>query len=241
MSVEMTTESKPTAERTAPPAVVLQRFVRGHNHVTLYNADCRDILPEIVADYIITDPPYGISYDASHKKYQNGKHHGSAEWDKEPYDPTPILEMSLPSIIWGGNCFASKLPDNPGWLCWVKINRNGTKIRQAEMELAWSNCVTRSQSYRYSWIGAGMEGETNRVNGGTCHPTQKPVPLMAWCMETIGVPKDATVLDPYIGSGTTAIACLRTGRNCIGIERDAEHFKTACARLEAECNQGALL
>ena len=199
------------------------------------------MLTEIMADYIITDPPYGIAYDASHKKYRNGKNHGAAEWDKEPYDPTPILEMNLPTIIWGGNCFASKLPDKPGWLCWVKINRNGTKIRQAEMELAWSNCVMRSQSYRYSWIGAGMEGETNRVNGGTCHPTQKPVPLIAWCMEIIGVPKDATVLDPYIGSGTTAIACLRTGRNCIGIERDTEYFLTACARLGAECNQGMLL
>ncbi len=219
----------------------VRRVVRGHLSATLYLGDCRDVLPKIVADYIITDPPYGISYDASHSKYQNGKDRGAAEWDKEPYDPTPILEMNLPSIIWGGNCFASKLPDKPGWLCWVKINRNGTKIRQAEMELAWANCVTRPQSYRYSWIGAGMEGETNRVNGGTCHPTQKPVPLMAWCMETIGVPEGATVLDPYMGSGTTGIACLRTGRNFIGVEKDPKHFATAAARLEREANQGELL
>ena len=205
--------------------------------ITIINADCRDVLNEIVADYIVSDPPYGISYDASHSKYQNGKDHGIVEWDKEPYDPTPILKMKLPSIVWGGNCFASKLPDCPGWLCWVKINRNGTKIRQAEMELAWSNSVTRSQCYRYTWIGAGMEGETNRVNGGTCHPTQKPVPLMAWCMDTIAVPQCSIVLDPYMGSGTTGIACIRTGRRFIGIEIDEQHYQTARRRLMGELAQ----
>lgn len=207
--------------------------------ITIINANCRDVLNEIVADYIISDPPYGISYDASHSKYKNGKDHGAAEWDKEPYDPSPIIKMNLPSIVWGGNCFASKLPDYSGWLCWVKIDRNGTKIRQAEMELAWSNCVTRSQCYRYTWIGAGMEGETNRVNGGTCHPTQKPVPLMVWCMEVIAVPQDAIVLDPYMGSGTTGIACIRTGRRFIGIEIDKQHYQTARRRLLdelAQCN-----
>ena len=208
--------------------------------VTLYQGDCADILPEIKADAIVTDPPYGIAYDASHKKYQNGKDHGKAEWDKAPYDPKPILDCGLPSIVWGGNCFASSLPDFAGWLCWVKINRNGTKIRQAEMELAWSNCITRSQSYRYNWIGAGMEGETNRVNGGTVHPTQKPVPLMSWCMEVMKLEEGATVLDPYMGSGTTGIACIRTGRNFIGIEKDPVHFETAVKRIRAELDQGDL-
>jgi hypothetical protein len=188
----------------------------------------------------VTDPPYGIAYDASHKKYANGKNHGTAEWDKEPYDPTPILKLQKPSIVWGGNCFASKLPDYPGWLCWVKINRNGAKIRQAEMELAWTNCIRRSQSYRYTWIGAGMEGETNRVNGGTIHPTQKPVALMAWCMEAMQLPESATVLDPYMGSGTTGVACIRTGRKFIGVEKDARYFEIARQRLENELRQGML-
>jgi hypothetical protein len=80
------------------------------------------------------------------------------------------------------------------------------------------------------------ERDTPRV-----HPTQKPVVVMGWCMEQAGVPEGATVCDPYMGSGTTGIACLRTNRNFVGIEKDPEHFKNACARLEAECNQGALL
>lgn len=73
------------------------------------------------------------------------------------------------------------------------------------------------------------------------HPTQKPVPLMAWCMERAKVPEGATVLDPYMGSGSTGIACLRTGRNFVGIEKDPKHFATALARLEREINQGVLL
>jgi len=205
--------------------------------VTIYHGDCRDIMATIEADAIITDPPYGIAYDGSHKKYKNGKDHGECEWDKCPYDPAPILQKNLPSVIWGGNCFASRLPDNPGWLCWVKINQNGTKIRQAEMELAWTNCVNRSQSYRFNWIGAGMEGETNAVYGGTIHPTQKPVPLMGWCMETAGIKEGETVLDPYMGSGSTGIAAIRTGRKFIGIEKDPEHFKNAKERIERELSQ----
>ena len=74
-----------------------------------------------------------------------------------------------------------------------------------------------------------------------CHPTQKPVPLMAWCMERAGVLEGATVLDPYMGSGTTGIACLRTGRNFIGIEKDPKHFATALERIKREESQGTLV
>lgn len=230
--------SPPTPTRESLAAISC--YASSCGRVTLYLGDCREMLATVKAEYLITDPPYGISYDASHKKYANGKDHGKAEWDFEPFDPAPILGMGLPSIIWGGNCFAADLPNSPGWLCWVKINRNGTKIRQAEMELAWSNCVTRPQSYRYSWIGAGMEGETNRMNGGTRHPTQKPVPLMAWCMETVKVPADAVVIDPYMGSGTTGIACIRTGRRFVGIEKDPAHFANAVERVKTELAQGDL-
>jgi DNA modification methylase len=73
------------------------------------------------------------------------------------------------------------------------------------------------------------------------HPCQKPVPLMAWCMEKAKVPEGATVLDPYMGSGTTAIACLRTGRNFIGIELDPDYFQIACDRIDREVRQGVLL
>ena len=193
--------------------------------------DCREVLPLLPKhDLLLTDPPYGIAYDATHTKYLNGKNHGDADWDVEAYDPAPLLALGCRSIVWGGNCFASRLPDKPGWLSWVKIDRNGTKIRQAETEMAWTNCVNRSQAFRYMWIGAGMEGETNRVNGGTQHPTQKPVPLMQWCIGLVsGV---ESVLDPYCGSGTTGVACARMGLQFVGIERERKYFDIACRRIE---------
>ena len=197
----------------------------------LWHGDCREVLPLLPpVDLILTDPPYGIAYDATHAKYMHGKNHGAADWDIEAYDPAPILSLGAKMIVWGGNCFASRLPDRPGWLSWVKIDRNGTKIRQAETEMAWTNCVNRSQAFRYMWIGAGMEGETNRVNGGTEHPTQKPVPLMQWCIGLVSGVK--SVLDPYMGSGTTGVACARMGLQFVGIERERKYFDIACRRIE---------
>lgn len=199
---------------------------------TLYLADCLDVLPTLEAgsmDAVVTDPPYGIGYDASHKKYLGGIDRGIAEWDRNPFDPTAILMLQLQTIIWGGNCFASRLPDFPGWLSWVKINKNGTKIRQAEMELAWTNCVNRPQSFRWTWIGAGMEGEGNAVYGGLVHPCQKPVALMEWCIDFT---KSECVLDPYMGSGTTGVACMKLGRKFIGIEIDEKYFAIAAKRIK---------
>ena len=206
----------------------------------LWHGDALEVLPLLPAhDLLLTDPPYGIAYDATHIKYLNGKNHGAADWDVEAYDPAPLLALGCRAIVWGGNCFASRLPDRPGWLSWVKIDRNGTKIRQAETEMAWTNCVNRSQAFRYMCIGAGMEGETNRVNGGTQHPTQKPVPLMQWC---IGLVSDVeSVLDPYCGSGTTGVACAQLGKAFTGIERERKYFDIACERIARAQAQGTLL
>lgn len=210
-------------------------------NVTLWHGDCRDVLPLLSGvDAVISDPPYGISYDSSHTKYKNGVERQECGWDVEPFDPAPILALDKPTVLWGGNCFASRLPDHSGWLSWVKIHRNGAKIRQSETEMAWTNCVNRSQAFRWNWIGAGMEGEGNAVYGGLVHPTQKPIVLMQWCFDVAKVATGAMVLDPYMGSGTTGIACIRTGRRFIGVEKDPVHFATACKRIEQELSQGQL-
>lgn len=107
----------------------------------------------------------------------------------------------------------------------------------SEAEAAWMNRGKSVRLVKHCWQGFSRASE----NSEHYHPTQKPVAVMAWCMDAAKVPEGATVLDPYMGSGTTGIACLRTGRNFIGVEKDPKHFKTACARLERECNQGALL
>ena len=205
----------------------------------LYCGDCAVILPQIEpVDLILTDPPYGIAYDSSHKKYKNGVTRDKCEWDIEPFDPRHILAMDSNIVIWGGNCFSSKLPDKTGWLSWVKIDRNGTKRRQAETEMAWTNCINRSQAFRWNWIGAGMEGEGNAVYGGLQHPTQKPIALMEWCM-TI-TPKFTTVLDPYMGSGTTGVAAMNLEKRFIGIERERRYFDIACERIDRAQAQGRL-
>lgn len=200
--------------------------------ITIYHADCREVLPTLEkVDLVLTDPPYGIGYDASHTKYLNGIDRGVAAWDVEAFDPSPLLAIDVPTIIWGGNCFASRLPDHPGWLCWLKTARNGADIRQADMELAWTNCIRRPQTLRLLWIGAYRESEAGARN---YHPTQKPVRLMRWCITL--VKKAGIVFDPFMGSGTTLRAAKDLGLRAIGIEIEEKYCEIAVERLR----QGSL-
>ena len=199
-------------------------------NIVLYCADCLDILPTLepgIADAVVTDPPYGISYDTSHHKYKNGIARDEAVWDVSPFNPAPVLALNVPTIMWGGNCFASRLPDHAGWLCWVKTARNEADIRQADMELAWTNCIRRPRTFRHLWIGAFRDSESGIAN---VHPTQKPIRLMEWCLGLL--PDATTILDPFMGSGTTGVACVQTGRKFIGIELDPGYFQIAVDRIK---------
>ena len=199
----------------------------------LYHGDCLEIMPMLEpVDLVLTDPPYGISYDTSHNKYKNGISRDAATWDVEPFNPTHLLKLDIPTILWGGNCFASRLPDYPGWLCWLKTARNEAKIRQADMELAWTNFIKRPQTYALLWIGAYKGGESGQRN---VHPTQKPISLMMWCIKISKT--DGVILDAYIGSGTTAIACERLNRRWIGIEIEEKYCEIAAKRIEKENQQ----
>lgn len=171
-------------------------------------------------DAVITDPPYGI---ASTWKGGSGHGWGKAkeegvlrnQWDEKP--PTKdafdlIRQISSDQIIWGGNYF--ELPPSRCWLVWNKPERNFTL---AEAELAWTNRdnVIRVLDYK-------------RSDTGRTHPTQKPVEVMSW---SIGFTK-GTVLDPFMGSGTTGVACAKRGRKFIGIEIEQKYFDIACRRIE---------
>lgn len=188
---------------------------------TLIHADCRDVLP-ITADAVVTDPPYGI-YACGGKWGKRAQLY----WDKAAADVSPLLELAPLVAIWGGNYFA--LPPSRWWLVWHKPDAVPS---MANAELAWTNQDRNTR--QISWSIAATNAE--RVG----HPTQKPVRVMAWTLEQICVPKGATVLDPYMGSGTTGIACIHLGMNFIGIERDAAHYKTACDRIARELSQGVL-
>jgi len=202
----------------------------------LYHGDCLEILPTLPkVDAVVTDPPYGIGYDTSHDKYKNGISRDEANWDVAPFNPARIIELGYPTIMWGGNCFSSRLPDHSGWLCWLKTTRNGAEIRQADMELAWTNCIRRSQTFRHLWVGAYRDSESGIQNQ---HPTQKPIAVMSWCLSLL--PKAKTILDPFMGSGTTGVACANLGRKFIGIEIERKYFDIACERIAAAQAQGRL-
>jgi DNA modification methylase len=232
-----------TIQTASDPAVVLKRFARGHLSATLYMGDCREIAPQLEGvDAVISDPPYGMDWDTDHTRFvvgPNGNGHGrpSAQknervsHDAEDYDPTPWLGYAR-VVLWGWIHYAQRAPKGSA-LVWLKRNDGGFGSFLSDADIAWM----KGGCGIYCKRDTSLYGESNN----RLHPTQKPVPLMAWCLEMAGVPIASTVLDPYMGSGTTGIACLRTGRNFIGIEKDPKHFATAVARLEREANQGALL
>ena len=211
--------------------------------IQLHCCDCAELLPTIEAgavDAVVTDPPYGISYN--HEESPQSKHVFSHRRnltpvanDEKPFDPSPWLQFKR-LVLWGANCYADRLPVNPAWLCWDKVTQNGMKLRIGEMELAWARPLARPQVFRHLWSGAYRASE----QGDYFHPTQKPIDLMAWCMSRVGAPIGCTIFDPYMGSGTTGVACVRTDRRFIGVELDESHFATAIKRIKRELAQPRL-
>ena len=194
---------------------------------TLYHADCRDILPLLPkVDLVLTDPPYGIGYN------RNQKHKGivvnpTVLGDDRPFDPTCLMRFER-LILWGANCYASRLPDCKTWLAWHKTLTSNVKGQTSDMELAWANCIGRNRLFRYLWAGCYRAGET----GDYFHPTQKPIALMKWCIEL--APKSNLILDPFCGSGTTLVAAKQLGRKSIGVEIEEKYCEISAQRLSQE-------
>ena len=199
--------------------------------VTLYHADTRDVdLVALRSSVIVTDPPYGMAY--RHGARKGGHRFGADEQaivgDAEPFDPAPLLALGLPTILFGANHYANRLPASKGWLIWDK--RDGSASNdQSDAELAWTNVLSVARVFSARWSGAHRTGR-EQVEGRQ-HVNQKPVALMAWC---IGFMPSGTVLDPYAGSGSTLVAAKELGRRAIGIEIEEEHCATAARRLSQE-------
>jgi site-specific DNA-methyltransferase (adenine-specific) len=188
--------------------------------------DCRDILPTLgKVDAVVTDPPYGIGFGASHTKWSANRDTHLGQWDAEIPDILPILECGKEAIVWGGERFS--LPVRRRWLTWVKPDAAPTF---ASTEFAWTSQDKPARHFVYA-VGA-----VNQERVG--HPTQKPLRLMKWCLGFI--PDAQTILDPFMGSGTTGVAAVEMGRDFIGIERDPEYFRIACKRIEDAQRQGDL-
>lgn len=204
--------------------------------VDLYLGDCLEVLPYLVGvDAVVTDPPYGISYDPSKSSQQGIQPFAMVLGDDKHFDPSPL--MKYPDVIlWGCNNFCDRIPPHQGqWYFWDKVTANALNVRIAEGEYAWHKRGTKPRAFRHLWSGAYRASESGELS---VHPTQKPVALMQWCLDSAKLEAGATVLDPFMGSGTTGIACIRTGRRFIGIEKDPVHFETARSRIERELAQG---
>ena len=216
------------------------KVVRIGEGVTLILGDCLAHLP-IEADAVISDPPYGMDWNTDSTRFTGGQHkrgEGREDWgdiahDAEPFDPSPWLEYPR-CVLWGANHYAARLPVGTT-LVWLKKADHLFGTFLSDAELGWMKGGHGVYAYRKQFPPPSRMAENA---GRVAHPTQKPIGLMAWAMERAKVPQGATVLDPYMGSGTTAIACIRTGRKFIGIESDPVHFATAEQRIRRELEAG---
>ncbi len=195
--------------------------------ISLYLGDCREILPSLPkVDAVVTDPPYGLGDKwqggnaASKGKWKLSDGGSQTTWDADISAALPLaLSRASQAIVWGGNYY--DLPPRRGWLIWDKIVREFTS---GHVEMAWTTIDQPTRAFNYAHAQLASEGKY--------HPTQKPLPLMRWCIEQL--PDDAlTILDPFMGSGTTGVAAVKFGRKFIGIELEPKYFDIACRRIQA--------
>jgi DNA modification methylase len=205
---------------------------------TLILGDCREVLETLPrVDAVVTDPPYGISEaragNASRSKLAQSRDYGDGSWDNEPVSPELLRAVRSAgrwTIIFGGNYY--DCPPASCWLVWDKLNGNNDF---ADCELAWTNLPKAVRRLRYLWHGMLRANGEERGD----HPTQKPLGVMAWCLQQL--PKDTrTVLDPFMGSGTTGVACVQAGLQFTGIEREPKYFDAACRRIDGALKQPRL-
>jgi site-specific DNA-methyltransferase (adenine-specific) len=193
-------------------------------NATLYLGDCREILPTLgPVDAVVTDPPYGIGFAAQPTKWQRRAGHQAESWDNSVIVDLPaILSKGEKQVVWGGNYY--ELPPSRGWLSWYKPDAPPS---MGNVEFAWTNLNQNSRQVLCS-IGA-----TNPERVG--HPTQKPLAVMAFTLAEIGSAQ--TILDPFMGSGTTGVAAIKAGKTFIGIEIEPKYFEIACKRIAEAVRQ----
>jgi site-specific DNA-methyltransferase (adenine-specific)/modification methylase len=199
------------------------KWVSDCGTVTLYRGDCLEILPTLgKVDAVVTDPPYGIGI-ASNPVRQK---HAKSDWDNAPPTTTlldAVRAMAPVQILWGGNYF--DLPPSQGFLIWDKVQPEEFSLSMCEY--AWTNLSKPAKLFKRHVVSYKKQ-----------HPTQKPIELMEWCVKWAGSPQ--TIVDPFMGSGTTGVACVRLNRRFIGIEIDPGYFEIAKKRIQDELSSAPL-
>jgi site-specific DNA-methyltransferase (adenine-specific) len=220
------------------------RRVETIGDATLYLGDCRDILPTLgKVDAVVTDPPYGIALNTDNRRFsggniasqaKRGNNIGSANGrpilgDDAPFDPSFLLNLPGDKIVWGWNNYPDRLPRG-ACLVWLKRNDDAFGSFLSDAELAWMS--------KGHGVYCRRDLSNAAIANDRVHPTQKPVTLMQWCLGFI--PNAQTILDPFMGSGTTGVACANLGRSFIGIEREPAYFDIACRRIAKAYEQPRL-
>lgn len=204
----------------------------------VHHIDCLEFMKQVPDNYfdlVLTDPPYGINFAKQH----TGKGwvvRDTKEWDKgrpEKKVFDEILRISKNQIIWGGNYFADLLSPSQCWLAWDKGQRD---FSLADGELAWTSYDKAMRFFTISRAEALQE--KRHINPKDRHPTQKPTKLMEWCLDIAKADNTFIIFDPFMGSGTTAVACKSLGLDWCGCELEADYVEIANKRLEAV--QGSL-
>lgn len=202
--------------------------------ITIYHADCRDVLPMIHAsevDLVLTDPPYGVSFDTDYSRFTGGMavstdSHSPVHGDTEPFDPGPLVDRFERVILFGANAFSDRLPKG-SWVVWDKRVGHNTSNLLSDGEVAWYSRGHGVYIHSHTWNGFQRDSE----RGTAHHPTQKPVSLMRWILDKWSK-SDELILDPYMGSGPIARACADMKRRYIGIEIEERYFEIAVKRLQ---------
>lgn len=200
------------------------------NGITIYNADCREVVPSLEAfDAVITDGPYGMNYDTNGDRFtRGGRKLPPVYGDDQPFDPSPWLAAHY-CVLWGFNHFPSLLPAGG---CLIYLKRTDAAFGQflSDAEVAWNKNGCGVYAYRDAYFS---------IAGNRQHPTEKPVGLMRWTIQRSGAPDSAVILDPFMGSGTTLRAAKDLGRKAIGIEIEERYCEIAANRLRQEVLQFA--
>jgi len=206
----------------------------------IYNMDCLDGMREIPdksIDLVITDPPYGIKADnvvegRKKRKHNGWKDYGVLDWDNLRATTDRIEEIvriSKNQIVFGGNYFSDVFPTSSGWIVWDKGQRD---FSLADGELAWTSFNSAVRIFSYSRALANFEEER-------FHPTQKPVKLFEWIIKNYAKEGDV-ICDPFFGSGSCLVACVRMGHPFIGFEKEQSYFDAAQIRIKKAQEQGKL-
>ncbi len=178
------------------------------------------------ADMVFTDPPYGMDLDTDYSKLPSTKKEGNKTYskvigDNQQFNFQDYLWIECPEQIWfGANYYAKTLPDGGSWIVWDKrVEEKFDKMFGSGFEIAWSKTPHKQKIYRHNNTLFGGDSEAR----GKEHPTQKPTKLCVEIIKDIGKDNDL-VLDLFLGSGSTLIACEQTNRTCYGMELDEKYL-----------------